>query len=246
MSKDIRKEHTDSVLDGRVIARYEHAGHRFEIIIEPGAIDDLKTGKAVNIVEKMPSEEVFKDAHKGDRASADVMKEVFGTDNVIAVATKIAVEGDVQLTTEQRRQMSESKRLQIIAIIARNAMNPQTGTPHPPARIEAAMEEARVKIDPFKPAEMQVNDVLAALRPLIPISFDKVRFAVKLSGEDYGKSFGDIKAIGKIMQEEWQPNGTWIGVVEIPAGMQNDLIDKLNEKTKGNAELKLLKRGKEQ
>jgi ribosome maturation protein SDO1 len=141
--------------------------------------------------------------------------------------------------------MADSKRLQIIAIIARNAMNPQTGAPHPPARIEAAMEEARVKIDPFKPAEMQINDVLAALRPLIPISFDKVRFAVKLSGEDYGKSFGDLKAIGKVMQEEWQPNGTWIGVLEIPAGMQNDLIDKLNEKTKGNAELKLLKKGKE-
>jgi ribosome maturation protein SDO1 len=245
MSKDIRKEHTDSVLDGRVIARYEHGGHRFEIIIDPAAIDDIKTGKAVNIAEKMPSEEVFKDAHKGDRASADVMKGVFGTDNVITVATKIAIEGDVQLTTEQRRQMAESKRLQIIAIIARNAMNPQTGAPHPPARIEAAMEEARVKIDPFKPAEMQINDVLAALRPLIPISFDKVRFAVKLSGEDYGKSFGDLKAIGKVMQEEWQPNGTWIGVIEIPAGMQNDLIDKLNEKTKGNAELKLLKKGKE-
>jgi ribosome maturation protein SDO1 len=245
MSKDIRKEHTDSVLDGRVIARYERGGHRFEIIIEPGAIDDLKTGKPVTISEKMPSEEVFKDAHKGDRASADVMKEVFGTENVITVATKIAIDGDVQLTTEQRRQMSESKRKQIIAIIARNAMNPQTGAPHPPARIEAAMEEARVKVDPFKPAEMQVNDVLAALRPLIPISFDKVRFAIKLSGEDYGKSYGDLKGLGKVMQEEWQPNGTWIGVIEIPAGMQNDLISKLNEKTKGNAELKLLKKGKE-
>jgi ribosome maturation protein SDO1 len=244
MSKDIRKERTDSVLDGRVIARYERKGHRFEIIIEPGAIDDLKLGKPVNLAEKMPSEEVFKDAHKGDRASAEVMKEVFATEDPLAAARIIAIEGDVQLTTEQRRLMSEEKRRQVVTFIARNAMNPQTGAPHPPARIEAAMDEARVKIDPFKPAESQVSDVLAALRPLLPISLEKVRFAVKLSGEDYGRTYGDLKSLGKVLQEEWQPNGSWIGVVEIPAGLQDDLISKLNERTKGNAELKLIKKGK--
>jgi ribosome maturation protein SDO1 len=182
MSKDIRKEHTDSVLDGKVIARYEHGGHKFEIIIEPEAIDDMKNGKEVNISEKMPSDEVFKDAHKGDRASAEVMKEVFGTEDDLVVARVIALKGEVQLTTEQRRQMMEDRRKQIVAIIARNAMNPQTGAPHPPARIEAAMEEARVKVDPFKTADSQIKDVLAALRPLIPISFDKVRFAIKQIG----------------------------------------------------------------
>jgi ribosome maturation protein SDO1 len=245
MSKDIRKEHTDSVLDGKVIARFEHGGHKFEIIVEPEAIDELRSGKDVNLSARMPSDEVFKDARKGDRASADVMKDVFGTEDVLAVARQVALKGEVQLTTEQRRQMAETRRKQIVAIIARNAMNPQTGAPHPPQRIEAAMEEARVKVDPFKTADAQVKDVLAALRPLIPISFEKVRFAVKLSGEDYGRTYGDLKAFGSVVQEEWQANGSWIGVIEIPAGMQTDFIAKLNERTKGDAELKLLKKGRE-
>ena len=35
------------------------------------------------------------------------------------------------------------------------------------------------------------------------------------------------------MKEEWEPNGAWIGVVEIPAGMRDDFYGRLNEKTKG-------------
>lgn len=242
MSRElIRKERTDSVFDDMVIAHYEHGGHRFEIIIATEAIESLRQGKDVDIIAEMASDMVFKDAKKGDKASEDVMKDVFGTADIREVAREIALKGKVQLTTEQRRRMRESMRLQVIAYIARNAMNPQTRAPHPPARIEAAMEEAGVNVDPFKPLETQVSDVLAAIRPLIPISFEKVRLAVKLSGEDFGRTYGDIKSFGKVMQEEWQRDGSWIGVVELPAGVQGDFLSRLSERTKGNVETKMLK-----
>ncbi|MEW5936578.1 MAG: ribosome assembly factor SBDS [Candidatus Thermoplasmatota archaeon] len=242
MSREIiRKERTDSVFDERVIAHYEHGGHKFEIIIAPEAIESLRQGKEIDILAEMASDMVFKDAKKGDKASEEVMKEVFGTVSVREVAREIALKGKVQLTTEQRRKMRESMRLQIIAHIARNAMNPQTRAPHPPARIEAAMEEAGVNVDPFRPLEAQVNDVLTAIRPLIPISFEKVKIAIKLSGEDYGRTYGEIKSFGRVLQEEWQRDGSWIGVVEIPAGVQGDLLSKLNERTKGNVETKMLR-----
>jgi ribosome maturation protein SDO1 len=127
-----------------------------------------------------------------------------------------------------------------VANIVRNSLNPQTKTPHPPERIKRAMEEARVKIDAFKPVDAQVQDVLKALRPVIPISFEKIKIAVKLSGEEYAKVYGDIKNFGEIKKEEWQKNGSWVGVVEIPAGLQNDFYDKLNDKTKGNVETKIV------
>ncbi|MCG7844131.1 MAG: hypothetical protein MIO90_01715, partial [Methanomassiliicoccales archaeon] len=36
-------------------------------------------------------------------------------------------------------------------------------------------------------------------------------------------------------------NGAWIGVVEIPAGLRDDLFHRLNAKTHGTAETKQLK-----
>ena len=237
----IEKEHTDDVMDGMVIARLESHGHTFEIILEENTVSDFKRGVKTDILAHMPSEEIFFDARKGEHASTDIMKKAFGTENVQDIALQIINKGQVQLTTEQRRQMIEEKRKQIISTIAREAMNPQTKTPHPPQRIENAIAEAKVQIDPFKPVDVQVKEIVAALRPILPISLEKVRIAVKLSGTDYGRCYGDIKSVGKIMQEEWLDNGSWVGVVEISGGMQGELLSRLNEKTKGNLETKILK-----
>jgi len=103
------------------------------------------------------------------------------------------------------------------------------------------MEEARVRIDPFKSAESQVQEVLDALRPLIPIRFENAKIAIKLSGEDYGRCYEDLLHFGKITREEWQNDGHWVGILEIPAGMQTDLFEKIGHKTKGKAETKILK-----
>jgi len=63
---------------------------------------------------------------------------------------KIIEDGDVQLTTEQRKHFLQKKRNEIITMISKNAIDPQAKTPHPPQRIENAMEQAKIHIDPFK------------------------------------------------------------------------------------------------
>jgi ribosome maturation protein SDO1 len=129
----------------------------------------------------------------------------------------------------------------VIEVIARNAINPQTKTPHPPARIEQAMTEARVNIDPSKSTDELVKIAMKAIRPLIPIRFEEVEVAVKVPAEYAPKAYGEIAAFGKLSRESWQNNGSWIGVVQIPAGMQTDFYDLINRLTKGEAETKLLK-----
>ncbi|MEM3851775.1 MAG: ribosome assembly factor SBDS [Methanomassiliicoccales archaeon] len=228
-------------LDEAIVGRYEVKGETFEILIDPKIVKYLKEGKEVDVANHMAVEEIFKDARKGTKQSEEKIREIFGTSNIAEVARAIVRKGQVQLTTEQRHVMQETKRKQIAAIIARNAINPQTRTPHPLPRIEAAMQEARVRIDPFKSAEVQVNDVLDALRPILPIRFENVRIAVKLSGEDYGRCYQDIVSFGRINKEEWQQDGSWIGVVELPAGMQTDFFERLGQRTKGRAETKILK-----
>lgn len=228
-------------LEDAVIARYEQRGEKFEVLVDPDVAQKVKNGEKVDITSNLAIDTIFKDAHKGDRASIERVKQIFGTENVEEVARKIILDGEIQLTTEQRRKMQDAKRKQIIATIVRNAINPQTKTPHPPQRIETAMEEAKVHIDPFKPVDMQINDVLKALKPIIPIKFEKVKIAVKLSAENYAKAFSDMKNIGEVLKEEWQKDGSWIGVVEIPAGMQTEFLEKINTKTKGNVDTRIIK-----
>ncbi|MCW6158289.1 MAG: ribosome assembly factor SBDS [Thermoplasmatales archaeon] len=228
-------------VEDALIARYESKGHRFEVLIDQKLVDLVKSGKSVNVSEYLATDMVFKDSSKGDRASEEVIKEVFGTEDFQTVVMEIIKKGQVQLTTEQRRKMLEEKRRQVVEIIARESMNPQSGTPHPPQRIEKAMEEARVRVDPFKSAEEQVNDVLKAIRVLLPIRFEHVKMEIEVPGTEYGKIYAEMAKLGQIQKEDWKNNGNYNAIIEIPAGVQDQLYDFLNKRTKGNVNIKLIK-----
>jgi ribosome maturation protein SDO1 len=227
-------------LDNAVIARLESHGETFEILLDPNIVKHLRDGKEVEITDHLAVDAVFKNAGKGTHPADDKIKEVFGTDNIGEIAKRIVSKGEIQITAEQRKEMLEAKRNRIISYIARNAINPQTKTPHPPARIELALTEAKFHVDPFKSVESQVDEAMQLLRPMIPIRFEKSRVAVKMKADDYGKCFDDLIHFGIVEREEWQADGSWIGVMEIPAGVISEMTAKLNDKTRGHAGVKLL------
>ena len=240
MSKDIKKDYTDEILKNNVIARFESHGERFEIIISPGAIERIRDGGPLDM-EELASEFIFSDAKKGKKASEDQMEEVFNTNSIEEIVKTIILKGDVQLTTEQRNKMQRNKRNRIIETISKNAMDPQTKAPHPRQRIELAMEQAGVHVDPFKPVREQVKNIVETLRPIIPISMDQVRISVKIPAEFTGRAYGIARNFGALEREDWQSDGSWVGIVRISAGLQTDFYDKLNDATKGNVSTKILK-----
>ena len=227
-------------LDDAITARLESHGETFEILLDPAVFDMVKQGKQFDIVEYMAVEDVFKNASKGTRPAEDKIKEAFGTEDIGEIARKIVEKGEIQITAEQRKEMLEAKRHQIITYIAANAINPQTKTPHPPLRIELALEEAKFHVDPFKPLEKEIDEAMKLLRPLLPIRFEKSHIAIKLNGSDYGRCDDGMIASGLVEKEEWTADGSWIGVMEIPAGLINEITDKLKHKTKGSASVKLI------
>src|SRR5579863_6721920 len=228
-------------VEDAVIARWETQGSRFEVLVDPQAVQDLKDGKDVDLSDKLALDQVFKDAKKGDKISEEHLEKTFKTRNLAEIAKQIVLKGEVQVTTEQRHQLQDAKHKQIVATIARNAMNPQTGAPHPAARIEAAMVEAKVHIDPFRPVDAQVQEVLAKLRPLLPIRLDVVKVRIRVPAQHYPRVIGEIKGLGKLLEETWMSDGSWSGVVEIPAGIQTELYEKLSARTKGAVETALVK-----
>lgn len=227
-------------LDEAVTARLKAQGKHFEVLVDPDGAHAFRAGEAA-IEDILAVEEVFENASRGERPAEEDLLAAFGTSDVLQIAARIVKDGEIHLTTEQRRRIQEQKRKKVIAIIAKNAINPQTRTPHPPERIERAMEEAKVHIDALKNVDEQVNTVMKALRPILPIRFEEIDIAVKIPPEYAAKAYGAISGFGKIGRQEWQSDGSWIGIIRMPAGLQDDFYDALNRLTRGEAETRIVK-----
>jgi ribosome maturation protein SDO1 len=230
-------------LDEAVTARLESHGERFEVLVDPDAALAIKRGEFDGDLEDViAAEDVFENASRGDRPAESALEDVFGTTDPMEIIPQVIKDGEIQITAEQRKEMQEQKHKQLINRITRNAVNPQMDdAPHPPERIESALEETDFKIDPMEPVENQVDDALEALRPVIPIRFDTVKVAVQLPANYAGSGQAKVREFGDLEREEWQSDGSWIGVVEFPAGMQNDFYDLVNEVSSGNAETEIIR-----
>ncbi|OUJ19524.1 Ribosome maturation protein Sdo1 [Methanonatronarchaeum thermophilum] len=226
-------------LDDAVTARMESHGTRFEVLVDPDLALALKNGSEVDFDDLLAIDKIFKDASRGDEASDEMMTEVYNTTDPNEIAEKIIKEGDIQLTSEQRKRIQQQKKRKVINKIARNAVNPQQNdAPHPPNRIEKAMEEAGVRIDPFEPVNKQVDIALDAIRPIIPIKFKQKKFAVLIPGKYSGSAYGQMQNFGQIVDEEWQDDGSWVGVIQCPGGIRGELEGLVAEITEGNGEVK--------
>jgi ribosome maturation protein SDO1 len=222
------------------IARITKDNEHFEILVKPQKALDYRAGKIAGITEALAAETIYSDANKGTRASEENLRKAFGTTDSLRIAETILKTGTLQLTTEQRRKMVEDKRRQIIDFISRQCVDPKTNLPHPPLRIENAMEQIHYPIDPFKPNEEQARDIIKLLRPILPLKMEQVSVAVTIPVQYSAKAYGTMKGFGTIKREEWRADGSWHGVLEMPAGLYAPLIEKLGEITKGNGEAKII------
>ncbi len=227
-------------LENAVVARLESYGEKFEILVDPHLAARVRQGENLNMEDVVAALDVFGNSSRGTRASEEALQKVFHTTDFATVAKKIIEKGEIHLTAEQRKQMTEEKRRQVITFIARNAVNPQTGHPHPPQRIEMAMEEARVNIDPFKHVDEQVKETVKALRPILPIRFEELRLAIRIPPDFAARAYGDIASASTMEKDEWQKDGSWVCVVRIPAGIQGEFYDLINKLSKGEGQVKVL------
>lgn len=222
-------------------ARISKSGEKFEILVKPEPALEFKMGKPLSISQFLVIEEIYSDAGKGTRASTEKLEKAFGTLDPVKIAEEIMRHGELQLTTDQRRQLIEDKRKQVVAFISRNCIDPRTGTPHPPIRIEQALAQVKYSIDPFKSADEQAKDIIEELRSIIPIKMEQMRVAVKILAEFAAKGYGAVKGYGTISKEEWQKDGALVAVVEMPAGVYGPFIERLGKITQGTIQTKVLK-----
>ncbi len=226
--------------DKYTVARMTKDNEHFEVLVKPQKALDYRMGKTMGMTEVLVAETIFSDANKGTKASEENLRKAFGTTDALKIAEAILTQGTLQLTTEQRRKMTEDKRKQIIDFIARQSVDPKTNLPHPPTRIENAMEQIRYSIDPFRPVEEQAKEIIKALRIILPLKMEQISLGVSIPAAYSAKAYGSIKGFGTIRREEWRADGSWYGVLEMPAGSYAPFLDKLGEVTKGTGEAKIV------
>lgn len=224
--------------DKFTIVRLSVEGDKFELLVKPDPALEYKLGKRADISSILVSDEVYSDANKGSRASTEKLMKHFKTADPTEVAKLIMAKGELNLTTDQRRKMVEEKRKQIVSYIHQSFVDPKTHVPHPLLRIEAAMEQARVSIDPHKRAEDQAKDVVDALRAILPLKSEVSKLIVRVPPQYAGQSYSVIKSTGELKGEEWLADGSLRVIIEMNAGLKGTFIDRLGSVTKGTAEVK--------
>ena len=215
------------------LARIKKFGQNFEISVDPDLALKFKKGELDNLREVLHSDQIYSDAKKGQVVSPEKLVEAFKTDDPLKVAEIIIKEGEIQLTSEHRGKEREQKLKQLINKIHQMSVDPKTNLPHPANRIDAALEEAKIKLDEHKSLEEQFDDIISKLRPILPIKIEMKKMTITIPSLYAGKSYPIVTKQGKVISDDWLGDGSWRVVLEIPAGMQQDLIDTLNSLTKG-------------
>jgi ribosome maturation protein SDO1 len=221
------------------VARIKKAGENFELDINPDKAMEYKSGKDVDIKDVLNSENIFTDVKKGIRASETRIMDLFGTNDNIKVAEIIIRQGEIQLTEEYRDRQREEKRKSIVTLIARNAVDPRSGYPHPPDRISRAMDEAKVKIDYYKKAEDQVRDIVKQMQVVLPIKFENAVIELRIPAVHAVRAYSVLKNFGEIASEEWLSDASLSAKIRMPAGMQQQFFDALNKIAHGEVESKI-------
>ncbi|MHA2038331.1 MAG: ribosome assembly factor SBDS [Promethearchaeota archaeon] len=254
-------------LGGYIIGKIEKSGRRFEMLLDPEkaweakkvireeieerlksgkeksrlTVDEILNSNKIDLELIFESFTVFEDLRRGKKATDGDMEVVFDTTDGRRIAGQILIDGEMHWTKTQREEERNKKLKQIITIISKNAINPQNKKPHPYQRIEKAIEEGNIKIDLMRNAEEQVDDVVKSIRSIIPIRMEQVEMAIKLPSAFTAKGYNIVAQLAQIKKEEWQSDGSWVSVISLPAGLQMELIDKLNKLTHGRVQTKFLK-----
>ena len=231
-------------VDKAVFARLNKKGKEFEILVDPElalkAKENLKNGKDADMNSVLAVEDIFFDSKKGIRAGKKDLMPAFDTDNILEVAKIIIKEGKIYTTQDQRHKQSQEKWDKIVALISMNAVDPRTNNPIPSASINDALHKAVFRIDDNKRADDQLPDAIKAVKKLIPLNFAQRTIQINnIPPNQVTICINTCKSLGMIKKQNWNDDKSLTMTVDVPAGLREQLMDKLNAILHG-ADIKLI------
>jgi ribosome maturation protein SDO1 len=226
-------------VDDARIASLETKNHKFEILVEPDLALEIKQGfKEVknNLSKLLAVEEVYKNARSGDQVSETALKEEFGTLDLETIVDEILKKGNLDLTTEQKRRLAESKRKELIDYIVKNSINPVTKAPHTYTRVESALETAKIVLDPQKPIKYQIDKIVDKLNEILPLDFKKYIVKAYIPVQYAGKVNSMINKY-EVLERKWA--NEFYFAANVPAGEKDAFLNMISNLTKGASRFEL-------
>lgn len=139
--------------DKTSVCRLKLAGSTFEALCHANKIKEFREGKCSLQHVLADQDSVYRNASRGERYSAKELEQAFETSNVLEVLERIVQKGQAQVTADEVKEDVERKRREVISYLSTKFVDPKTGRPHPPTRIESALDTMRgLVFDPKRSA----------------------------------------------------------------------------------------------
>jgi rRNA metabolism SBDS family protein len=141
-----------------IVVRYK----KLELLCHPGSVVKYRKGSLARD-SVLAADHIFKNAQKGQKANDIDIRRAFGSKALPECIDEMLTNGDFQLTAQERKELTEKKKNEIIHYFHTNYVNPMNKMPHPRARYEYAFKEHKINIDYSVSTERQVKDIYKKL-----------------------------------------------------------------------------------
>lgn len=211
-----------------IVARLVVRGDHFEILVDQDLALAYKLGKKRDISKILAIDEIYTDSKKGMRAPSGKLQSSIGTSDTLKAATIILDRGELLLTVEQRRGLIEEKKRQIVVAITSSCIDVRTGLPVPATRVEQAMSQVGIPIDPFKSGEEQARIVVQEIKKVLPLKVQTNEIEVIAPKQNIQKVQTFCKVYGDIIEEKVIGDGSTRMRVLIPSVSKTIFLEKLS------------------
>jgi ribosome maturation protein SDO1 len=217
------------------VVRLQHRDVKVEVLAKPGMVTKYRDGQC-SLSDALVDDRIFSNANKGEvPPEADLAKFDARGRELLELILKT---GKYSLTAQEKRDVVERRRLEVINYIHDNFVDSTTGIPHPVVRIEAALGEIKAQIDPDMDAARIVHSLVPKLQPIIRLAEKVIEGTVKVPNSKLGQVVGICYNLATVGKEEYGPENAYIAVTLSP-GKYDQFIDQLGRMSGGLAVFEL-------
>ena len=141
-----------------------------EILCQPGTVVLYRQGKLPMSKVVITDDAIYKDTKKGNIASNNDIEKAFGELLSLKDALEIMLQkGDFQMTTKERQELIEQRRLKLLDYFQHQYVNPETNAQHPLTRLEATFKQIKAKVNYEMPFNKNCEEIRKAMIGVLPI-----------------------------------------------------------------------------
>lgn len=223
------------------VVKYDQEGFHFEVAVNADLVFKYRRGEDnVTADEVLRSRRVFTNATEGTEVFDGSLKRIFNTTDNFEAAKHILQDGNVELTPYHRQQLHRQRKANLLDMIVEKAIDPRTGTPHPRSRIKKILEHGGIDIDEFRPAEQQLWDVINQVNEHVPLDVQRRIICIDVPQSKAYELRDHLENYGDVLDEDWDGE-RYTCRLRVPAGLQNDFLEKANAITKGDIHTEVTK-----